>query len=115
VINDQSTNVFNVLGGNWDPTDKKFSSVNSSRQDLVPTCKAFPNIEARTSRRSSVTGQNHYKTVSLNVVAAITLLLGRWTLYNSLTAGRWYTKLVIIETHDSTMTNQFMNDLTESI
>ncbi len=25
----QSINVFNVLGGNWDPTDKKFSSVNS--------------------------------------------------------------------------------------
>ncbi len=29
-------------GGNWDPTDKKFSSVNSYRQDLLPTCKAFP-------------------------------------------------------------------------
>ena len=27
----QSINVFNVLGGNWDPTDKKFSSVNSYR------------------------------------------------------------------------------------
>jgi len=38
----QSINVFNVLGGNWDPTDKKFSSVNSYRQDLLPTCKAFP-------------------------------------------------------------------------
>ena len=37
-----SINVFNVLGGNWDPTDKKFSSVNSYRQDLLPTCKAFP-------------------------------------------------------------------------
>ena len=34
--------VINVLGGNWDPTDKKFSSVNSYRQDLLPTCKAFP-------------------------------------------------------------------------
>ncbi len=29
----QSINIFNVLGGNWDPTDKKFSSVNSYRQD----------------------------------------------------------------------------------
>ena len=29
-------------GGNWDPTDRKFSSVNSYRQDLLPTCKAFP-------------------------------------------------------------------------
>ncbi len=38
----QSIYVFNVLGGNWDPTDKKFSSVNSYRQDLLPTCKAFP-------------------------------------------------------------------------
>ncbi len=38
----QSINIFNVLGGNWDPTDKKFSSVNSYEQDLVPTCKAFP-------------------------------------------------------------------------
>jgi hypothetical protein len=38
----QSINVFNVLGGNWDPTDKKFSSVTSYRQDLLPTCKAFP-------------------------------------------------------------------------
>ncbi len=38
----QSINVFNVLGGNWDPTDKKFSSVNSYRQNLLPTCKAFP-------------------------------------------------------------------------
>ena len=35
----QSINIFNVLGGNWDPTDKKFSSVNSYR---LPTCKAFP-------------------------------------------------------------------------
>ena len=35
---------FNVLGGNWDPTDKKFSSVNSYSQNLLPsTCKAFPN------------------------------------------------------------------------
>jgi len=34
--------VFNVLGANWDPTDMKFSSVNSYRQDLLPTCKAFP-------------------------------------------------------------------------
>ena len=24
------------------PTDKKLSSVNSYRQDLLPTCKAFP-------------------------------------------------------------------------
>ena len=38
----QSINIFNVLGGNWDPTDKKFSSVNSYRHDLLPTCKAFP-------------------------------------------------------------------------
>ena len=38
----QSINMFNVLGGNWDPTDKKLSSVNSYRQDLLPTCKAFP-------------------------------------------------------------------------
>ncbi len=38
----QSINIFNFLGGNWDPTDKKFSSVNSYRQDLLPTCKAFP-------------------------------------------------------------------------
>ena len=37
----QSINVFNVLGGNWDPTDK-FSSVNTYRQALLPTCKAFP-------------------------------------------------------------------------
>ena len=27
----QSINIFHVLGGNWDPTDKKFSSVNSCR------------------------------------------------------------------------------------
>ena len=38
----QSINVFDVLGANWDPTDKKFSSVISYRQDLLPTCKAFP-------------------------------------------------------------------------
>ncbi len=38
----QSINIFNVLGGNWDLTDKKFSSVNSYRQDLLPTCKSFP-------------------------------------------------------------------------
>jgi hypothetical protein len=38
----QSINIFHVLGGNWDPTDKKFSSVNSYRQDLLPTCTAFP-------------------------------------------------------------------------
>jgi len=37
----------------------------------------FMCVEARTSRRSCVTRQNHYKTVSLTVVAAITLLLGR--------------------------------------
>ncbi len=37
----QSINMFNVLGGNWDPTDMKVSSVNSYRQDLLPTCKAF--------------------------------------------------------------------------
>ena len=29
-----SIDIFNVLGGNWDPTDKKLSSVNSYRQDL---------------------------------------------------------------------------------
>jgi hypothetical protein len=34
--------VFHVLGGNWDPTDNKISSVSSYRQDLLPTCKAFP-------------------------------------------------------------------------
>ena len=34
--------MFNVLGANWDPTDKKFNSVNSYRQDGLPTCKAFP-------------------------------------------------------------------------
>ena len=34
-------NIFNVLGSIWDPTDKKFSSVSSYRQDLLPTCKAF--------------------------------------------------------------------------
>ena len=38
----QSINMFKVLGGNWDPTDKKSSSVNSYTQDLLPTCKAFP-------------------------------------------------------------------------
>ena len=38
----QSINIFDVLGCNWDPTDKKFSSVNAYRQDLPPTCKAFP-------------------------------------------------------------------------
>ncbi len=31
-----------VLGGNWDPIDKKFSSVNAYRQDVLPTRKAFP-------------------------------------------------------------------------
>ena len=41
-LTNQSINVFTVLGGNWDPTDKKFSSVNSYRQDLFPACKAFP-------------------------------------------------------------------------
>jgi len=35
---DQPINVSNVLGGNWDPTDKKFSSMNSYRQDLLHTC-----------------------------------------------------------------------------
>ena len=29
-------------GGNWDPTDKRFNSMNSYKQDLLPTCKAFP-------------------------------------------------------------------------
>ncbi len=38
----KSINIFNVLGGNWDPTVKRFSSVNSHRQDLFSTCKAFP-------------------------------------------------------------------------
>ncbi len=33
---------FDVLGGNWDPTDKKVPAVNSCRQDLLPTCKAAP-------------------------------------------------------------------------
>lgn len=32
VLITQSTNVCNVLGGNWDLTDKKFSSVISYRQ-----------------------------------------------------------------------------------
>ena len=40
----KSINVFNVLGGNWDPTDKKLSSVNSYRRNLLPTCKAFPKV-----------------------------------------------------------------------
>ena len=31
-----------VLRDNWDPADKKVSSVNSYRQDLLPTCKAAP-------------------------------------------------------------------------
>ena len=48
----QSINVFNVLGGNWDPTDKKFSSVNSYRQDLLPTCKAFPKHYRRRQQAS---------------------------------------------------------------
>ncbi len=30
------------LGGNWDPTDNEFISVNSYSQKLLPTCKAFP-------------------------------------------------------------------------
>ena len=38
----QSINIFNVLGRNWDPADKKFSSVNPFRQTLLPTRKAFP-------------------------------------------------------------------------
>ena len=38
----QLINVFNVLGGKRDPTDKKFSSVILYRQDLLPTCKGFP-------------------------------------------------------------------------
>ena len=29
------------LGGNWDPTDRKFSKVNAYRQELLPTCKAI--------------------------------------------------------------------------
>ncbi len=35
----------NVLGGNWDPTDKLFSSVNLYSHNLLPTCtcEAFPN------------------------------------------------------------------------
>ncbi len=37
-----SINQFNVLGGNWDPADKKFNSVNTYRQDLLPTCKTSP-------------------------------------------------------------------------
>ena len=37
----QLINMFSVLGGNWDPADKKFSSVNSYRQDLLPTCKCM--------------------------------------------------------------------------
>ena len=36
--------LFNVLGGNWDSTDKKFDSVNSYTQDSLPTCKAFPKL-----------------------------------------------------------------------
>ena len=38
----QSVDVFDVLGGNWDPTDKRFSTVNSCRQDYLPAYKAFP-------------------------------------------------------------------------
>ena len=34
--------VSNISNELWDPTDKKFSSVNLYRQDLLPTCKAFP-------------------------------------------------------------------------
>ncbi len=41
-INQSINQSIYVLGGNWDPTDKKFSSVNSYRQDLLPTCKTFP-------------------------------------------------------------------------
>ena len=36
--------MFNDLGANWDPTDNKFNSVNSYRQDLLPTHKAFPAV-----------------------------------------------------------------------
>ncbi len=36
-----SINILDVLGGPKDPKDKKFSSVNSYRQDLPPTRKAF--------------------------------------------------------------------------
>ena len=40
----QSINIlnFNVLGGNWDPTDNEICSVNSYSQNLLPTCKPFP-------------------------------------------------------------------------
>ena len=38
-VPNQSINIFKCPGY---PTDKKFSSVNSHRQDLLPTCKAFP-------------------------------------------------------------------------
>ena len=38
----QSIYQFNVLGGNWDPPDKKFTLGNSCRQNLLPTCTAFP-------------------------------------------------------------------------
>ena len=31
----------------WDPADKKFNSVNSYRQDLLPTCKASPKETSR--------------------------------------------------------------------
>ncbi len=46
IIN-HSINIF--LGGNWDPTykNKKFSSVNSYSQNLLPTCKAFPKKTTR--------------------------------------------------------------------
>ena len=37
---DESINMFNVMGGNWDLTHKKFNLVNSYRQDLLSTCKA---------------------------------------------------------------------------
>ena len=36
-----------VLGGNWDPTDKRVSAVNSYRQNLLPTWKAFPKETTR--------------------------------------------------------------------
>ena len=40
-INTSMDRRFFVLGGNCDPTDNKFGSVNSYNQNLLPTCKAF--------------------------------------------------------------------------
>ena len=54
-------NEFGVLGGNWDPINKKFSSVNSYGQDLLPTCKAFPKeTTTKNTLRSWVDSSKQY-------------------------------------------------------